>query len=138
MYHIRNISYIFTLQAQTARWPSFFKDHSFRLKEKVLKKWFDLKIDDVNEIPKQQYDSKLRNWNQNEYVLVYKYSPKSLHSVYVEKYDASTKMVDCINSHGPKDQRPTIRLQDIVKLYIVTCTAVPGTTVRKIELRPKL
>ena len=83
-----------------------------------------MKIDDVLEISTQQHDSELRKWKQNEYVLVYDYSPQSLHTVYVDKYDASTQMVECINSHGPRDQSPNIRLQDIVKLYRVTCTAV--------------
>ena len=83
-----------------------------------------MKIDDVLEILTRQHDNELRKLNQNEYVLVYQYSPNSLHTVYVHKYDASTKMVECINSHGPRDQRPNIRLQDIVKLYRVTCTAV--------------
>ena len=83
-----------------------------------------MNIDEVLEISTQQHDSELRKLKQNEYVLVYDYSPQSLHTVYVDKYDASTQIVECINSHGPKDQRPNIRLQDIVKLYRVTCTAV--------------
>ena len=83
-----------------------------------------MKIDDVLEISTQQYDSELRKLKQNEYVLVYDNSPQSLHTVYVDKYDASKKIVKCLNSHGKKDQRPRIRLQDIVKLFRVTCTAV--------------
>ena len=83
-----------------------------------------MNFDDVLEIPIQEHDNELRKQNEYEYVLVYKPAPWSLHTVYVDKYDASTQIVECINSHGPKDQRPNIRLQDIVKLYRVTCTAV--------------
>ena len=91
-----------------------------------------MKIDDVLEIlTTRQHDIELRKLNQNEYVLVYKYGPAGeLHTVYVHKYDASTKMVECINSHGPNDQFPSISLHDIVKLYrVVTCSAVDATTV---------
>ena len=83
-----------------------------------------MKICDVLKISTQQHDSELRKLKENEYVLVFKYGRRSLHMVYVDKYDASTQMVECINSHGKKDQRPRIHLQDIVKLYRVTCTAV--------------
>ena len=88
-------------------------------------------IDDVLEIlTTRQHDIELRKLNQNEYVLVYKYGPAGeLHTVYVHKYDASTKMVECINSHGLKDQYPSIQLHDIVKLYRVTCSGVDATTV---------
>ena len=110
-----------------------FKNKSIRLQEVKSKKWFRVKIDDVLEISTQQHDSELRKWKQNEYVLVYKYSSQSLHTVYVDKYDASKKIVECINSHGNIDQRPCIRLQDIVKLYRVTCTAVDATAVSGIE-----
>ena len=128
-----------------------FKNKSIRLQEVKSKKWFRVKIDDVLEISTQQHDSELRKLKQNEYVLVYDYSLQSLHTVYVDKYDASTQMVECINSHGgggsvPKllrrwwsalagmeDQFPSIRLQDIVKLYRVTCTAVDATAVPGIE-----
>ena len=95
-----------------------------------------MKIDDVPEIPTQQHDSKLRKWKQNEYVLVYENRGRDLHTVYVDKYDPATKMVECINSHGQQDRRPSIRLQDIVKLYRVTCTAVDATKVPGIE--PKI
>ena len=89
-----------------------------------------MKIDEVLEIlTSQQHDIELRKLNQNEYVLVYQYSPNSLHTVYVHKYNASTQMVECINSHGLKDQYPSIQLHDIVKLYRVTCSAVDATTV---------
>ena len=60
--------------------------------------WFRVKIDDVLKIPTQQHDIELRKLNQNEYVLVYKNTPNSLHTVYVDKYDASSKMVECINN----------------------------------------
>ena len=110
-----------------------FKNKSIRLQEVKSKKWFRVKIDDVLEISTQQHDSELRKLKQNEYVLVYKYSSQSLHTVYVDKYDASKKIVECINSHGNIDQRPCIRLQDIVKLYRVTCTAVDATAVPGIE-----
>ena len=76
------------------------------------------------EISNQQHDSELQKLKQNEYVLVYEYSPQSLHTVYVDKYNAATKIVECINSHGQNNQRPRIHLQKIVKLYRVTCTAV--------------
>ena len=112
------------MQKQIARWPTFFKDKSLRLEEERSNKWFDVKIDEVLEISTHQHDSELRKLKQNEYVLVYKYSPQSLHTVYVKNYDASTQIVECINSHGKKDQYPSIRLQDIVKLYRVTCTAL--------------
>ena len=93
-----------------------------------------MKIDDVLEIQTQQHDSELRKLSLNEYVLVYKYSSAGdLHTVYVQKYDATTKMVECINSHGPRDQFPIIKLQDIVKLYKVTCSAVDATSVPGIE-----
>ena len=104
-----------------------FKNKSIRLQEVKSKKWFRVKIDDVLEISTQQHDSELRKLKQNEYVLVYKYdphNPRSLHTVYVKSYDASKKIVEYIDSHGKRDQRPIIRLQDIVKLYRVTCTAV--------------
>ena len=120
------------MQRQIGRWPDFFKDKSLRLKEENSNKWFDVKIDEVLEISTHQHDSELRKLKQNEYVLVYKYgqhNPRSLHTVYVDKYDPSTQMVECINSHGKKDQRPSLHLQDIVKLYRVTCTAVDATTV---------
>ena len=75
---------------------------------------------------------------QNEYVLVYRYGPKrELHTVYVHKYDPSTKMVECINSHGQRNQFPNIRLQDIVKLYRVTCSAVDATKVPGINTHLK-
>ena len=96
----------------------------------MSKRWFWLKIDDVLEIPTQQHNTELGKLKQNEYVLVYKYDPAGdLHTVYVHKYDASTQMVECINSHGLKDQYPSIQLQDIVALYRVTCSAVDATTV---------
>ena len=85
-----------------------------------------MKIADIEEIPNHQHDSELRKWKQNEYVLVYQYSAQSQHTVYVEKYNASAKMVECINSHGQKDQRRRISIQDIIKLYRVTCTALQG------------
>ena len=116
------------------RWPSEFKNlKPLRLLEGKSKKWFRVNIDDVLEISIQQHDSELRKLKQNEYVLVYEYRGQDLHTVYVYKYDAATKMVECINSHGLKDQRPRIHLQDIVKLYRVTCTAVDATTVPGIE-----
>ena len=93
-----------------------------------------MKIDDVLEIlTSQQHDIELRKLNQNEYVLVYQYSPNSLHTVSVQYYNASIKMVECINSHGHNNQFPSIQLQDIVKLYRVTCSAVDATTVPGIE-----
>ena len=70
---------------------------------------------------------------QNEYVLVYKYKGQSLHTVYVDKYDASAKIVECINSHGQSYQFPRIGLQDIVKLYRVTRTAVDAKIVTGME-----
>ena len=115
------------MQRQIGRWPDFFKDKSLRLKEENSNKWFDVKIEDVLEISSHQHDSELRKLKHNEYVLVYKYNPnnpRSLHTVYVDKYDASTQMVKCINSHGKSNQSPKIHLQNIVKLYRVTCTAV--------------
>ena len=90
-------------------------------------------IDDVLEILTQQHDSELRKLKQNEYVLVYENRGRDLHTVYVDKYDPVTKTVECINSHGLKDHRPIIHLQDIVRLYRVTCTAVDATTVPGIE-----
>ena len=112
------------------KWPDAFKGIFFRQQEFVSKGWFWVKIDDVLEIPTQQHDSELRKLSLNEYVLVYKYSSAGdLHTVYVHKYDASTKMVECINSHGKNNPRPIISLQDIVKLYKVTCSAVDATTV---------
>ena len=121
---------------EVERWPSDFEKKSYRLLEDRSKRWFRVNIDEVSEISTQLHDSELRKLKQNEYVLVYLYdphNPKSLHTVYVDKYDPSTQMVECINSHGKKDQRPSIRLQDIVKLYRVTCTAVDATTVPGIE-----
>ena len=110
---------------EVERWPSDFEKKSYRLLEDGSKRWFRVNIDEVSEISTQLHDSELRKLkHQNEYVLVYKYSPQSLHTVYVKNYDASTQIVECINSHGEKDQRPSIRLQDIVKLYRVTCTAL--------------
>ena len=120
------------MQAEIGRWPDFFKDKSLRLKEENSNKWFDVKIEVVLEISSHQHDSELRKLKHNEYVLVYKYNPnnpRSLHTVYVDKYDASTQIVECINSHGQSNQSPKIPLQDIVKLYRVTCTAVDATTV---------
>ena len=114
------------MQVQTARWPPFFKGQSFLLLEEKNKRWFTVKIADIEEIPNHQHDSELRKWKQNEYVLVYQYSAQSQHTVYVEKYNASAKMVECINSHGQKDQRQCIKIQDIIKLYRVTCTALQG------------
>ena len=116
----------FYIQVEIERWPSDFKNKTFRLQEisKKPKRWFRVKIDDVSEIPTQQHDNELRKLNQNEYVLVYKNTPNSLHTVYVHKYHASSKMVECINSHGPNDEFPSISLKDIVKLYRVTCSAV--------------
>ena len=138
------------MQRQIGRWPDFFKDKSLRLKEENSNKWFDVKIEVVLEISSHQHDSELRKLKHNEYVLVYKYNPnnpRSLHTVYVDKYDASTQMVKCINSHGQSQgvfsilsillgqskQFPSIRLQDIVKLYRVTCTAVDLTPAPGIE-----
>ena len=123
------------MQVQTARWPSFFKGQSYSLLEENTKRWYEVKIDDVKEIPDQQHESELKKLNQNEYVIVYKYRAQSLHTVYVDKYDASAKIVECINSHGQRDQRPRISLQDIVKLYSVTCTAVPGKHLEKIHCK---
>ena len=98
----------------------------------MSKQWFRVKIDDVLEIPVQNHESELKKLKQNEYVLVYEFKAGSrdLHTVYVDKYNESAKIVKCINSHGPKDQRPKIGLQDIVKLYRVTCTAVDVDTSR--------
>ena len=89
-----------------------------------------MKIDDVLEIPGPNHECELKKLKQNEYVLVYEYKANDLHTVYVDKYNESAKIVKCINSHGPKDQRPKIALQDIVKLYRVTCTAVDVDTSR--------
>ena len=114
------------MQEQIARWPTNFKGQSCSLLEENTKRWFEVKIDDVKEIPEDHHDSELRKFNQNEYVLVYGDSTQSLHTVYVDEYDASAKMVKCINSHGHLDPYPSIPLQKIVKLYRVTCTAVPG------------
>ena len=100
-------------------------------------RWFRVNIKDVWEIPTQQHNSELGKLNQNEYVLVYKSCPGGdLHTVYVHKYNPSTKMVECINSHGPKDQFPSISLHDIVKLYRVTCSAVDATTVPVSGIEP--
>ena len=114
------------MQVQTARWPPFFEGQSFHLLEEKTKRWFTVKIADIKEIPNHQHDSELTKLNQNEYVLVYQYSAQSQHTVYVEKYDASVKMAVCINRHGKKDQRQCIRIQDIIKLYRVNCTALQG------------
>ena len=87
-------------------------------------------IDHVEEIPDHQHESELRKLKQNEYILVYNYSSQSKHTVYVKEYDYSTKVVECINSHGPHPQsnpHPKINLKDIVKLYRVTCSAVDAT-----------
>ena len=84
-------------------------------------------IDHVEEIPDHQHESELRKLQQNEYVLVYNYSAQSKHSVYVRKYNTSTKVVKCINSHGKSNPHPKINLKDIVKLYRVTCSAVDAT-----------
>ena len=86
-------------------------------------------FDDVLEIQTKKHERELGKLKQNEYVLVYQYRPKSLHTVYVEKYDTSAKIVKCINSHGQQDEFPEIKLQDIVKLYKVTCTATDASTV---------
>ena len=96
---------------------------------KKPRRWFRVSIDDVLEIPAEHHDSELGNLKQNEYVLVYVYpNSKSLHTVYVQEYDASTKTVKCINSHGDQDQFLRIRLNEIVKLYRVGCSAVDATT----------
>ena len=82
-------------------------------------------IENVVEIPRQQHESELKNnLSKCEYVLVYKFSPQSLHAVYVESYDQTRKAVDCINSHGHNDQYPRISLANVIKLFKVNCTAV--------------
>ena len=104
-----------------------------RLLEHNSKRWFKVTIDDVKEIPENQYDSELRKLKQNEYVLVYNYSPQSKHTVYVAKYDTSAQVVTCMNSHGQINPYPSISLKDIVKLYRVISSAVdatlPGTSI---------
>ena len=84
-------------------------------------------FDDVEKIPDQQHDSELQKLHQNEYVLVYNYSPQSKHTVYVKDYDPSAKVVECINSHGQSNPYPKISLGDIVRLYKVKCTALDAT-----------
>ena len=89
-------------------------------------------FDDVLEIQTQKHERELGKLKQNEFVLVYQYSPTSLHTVYVKEYDSSAKIVKCINSHGQTDQTdqfPKIELKDIVKLYRVTCSATDASTV---------
>ena len=58
-------------------------------------------------------------------VIVYDYipgDPKSSHSIFVKDYKDG--VFHCINSHGDKDQEPTISKERVIRLYYVAvCTA---------------
>ena len=70
---------------------------------------------------KQKYHDVLKN-KKLEYVLVTKV-PQGLHTMYVDTYDPSRKIVNCFNSHK-NDPKPKVAVKDVKNLYLVNCSAV--------------
>ena len=85
-----------------------------------------MKLNVVEVLPEDRHKM-LQETENCEFVLNYFPSPQVAHSVYVDRYNASKKIVKCVNSLGKLDPNPRIQLKDVLNLYKVTCSAVLAT-----------
>ena len=80
----------------------------------------------VLEIATNHHDELTENMDTAEYVLVHNYLFRGLHTLYVDQYYPTMKLIRCINSWGTKDPFPCFPIKDKEKnnvLYKVWASA---------------
>jgi len=102
------------------KWPCYLNDQQLLLMDVNKIFWYtEIKVNDVSS---SEFTEDMKKKSpQYEYLIVIPLNDQ-LHSIYVKRYDSSTKQVKCMNSHGEENSEPSYDLDHILKFYRVKCT----------------